>query len=115
MYYLECINDFVVWCYLSSCLQTARPAYFARKFEPVINQGVINQLETWLYGNYPVGTPGIEYYWQNSFHEQDTTTVASDAERTFYHAIVRLMAKYINIAVKVCKQTFNKILCWKKK
>lgn len=81
-------------------IKTARPAYFARKFEPVINQGVINQLETWLYGNYPVGTPGIEYYWQNSFHEQDTMTVASDAERTFYHAIVRLMAKYINIAVK---------------
>eukprot|EP00057_Strongylocentrotus_purpuratus_P010678 XP_011665152.1 PREDICTED: xylosyltransferase 1 [Strongylocentrotus purpuratus] len=81
-------------------IKTARPAYFARKFEPVINQEVINQLETWLYGNYPVGTPGIEYYWQNSFHEQDTTTVASDAERTFYHAIVRLMAKYINIKVK---------------
>ncbi|XP_030840763.1 xylosyltransferase 1 isoform X1 [Strongylocentrotus purpuratus] len=81
-------------------IKTARPAYFARKFEPVINQEVINQLETWLYGNYPVGTPAIEYYWQNSFHEQDTTTVASDAERTFYHAIVRLMAKYINIKVK---------------
>nr|XP_054763697.1 xylosyltransferase 1-like [Lytechinus pictus] len=81
-------------------IKTTRPAYFARKFEPVINQEVINQLDTWLYGNYPVGTPGVDIYWQNSFHEEDTRTVASDGEKTFYHAIVRLMAKYINIAVK---------------
>ncbi|XP_072168559.1 xylosyltransferase 2-like [Diadema setosum] len=81
-------------------IKTTRPAFFARKFEPVINQEVINQLDTYLYGNYPLGTPGVEYYWQNSFHEEDTLTIASDGEKSVYQAFVRLMAKYINLAIR---------------
>lgn len=28
-----------------------RPYYFARKFEPIINQQIIEQVETWMYGS----------------------------------------------------------------
>lgn len=30
-----------------------RQLFFARKFEPVINQAIIDQVEEWLYGPYP--------------------------------------------------------------
>ena len=29
--------------------------YFARKFEAIVNQDVINELDAYLYGNYPEG------------------------------------------------------------
>lgn len=45
--------------------------FFGRKFEPVINQLVILQLEEWLYGPYPHGFVNLNSYWQNTFHVKD--------------------------------------------
>ena len=32
-----------------------QPTYFARKFEAIVNQEVINELDSYLFGSYPKG------------------------------------------------------------
>jgi len=70
--------------------QTARPTFFARKFEAVVNQEIIGQLDYYLYGNYPPGTPGLRSYWENVYDEPDGVHTLSDVALTMYHAFVRL-------------------------
>ncbi|XP_054990427.1 xylosyltransferase 1 [Sorex araneus] len=70
--------------------QTARPTFFARKFEAVVNQEIIGQLDSYLYGNYPAGTPGLRAYWENAYEEQDGVHSLSDVALTLYHAFARL-------------------------
>ncbi|XP_055990709.1 xylosyltransferase 1 [Sorex fumeus] len=70
--------------------QTARPTFFARKFEAVVNQEIIGQLDYYLYGNYPAGTPGLRSYWENVYEEQDGVHSLSDVALTLYHAFARL-------------------------
>uniref|UniRef100_F6TSW7 Xylosyltransferase 1 n=1 Tax=Ornithorhynchus anatinus TaxID=9258 RepID=F6TSW7_ORNAN len=70
--------------------QTARPTFFARKFEAVVNQEVIGQLDYYLYGNYPSGTPGLRAYWENAYDEPDGIHSASDVTLTMYHSFARL-------------------------
>ncbi|KAM6379301.1 xylosyltransferase 1 isoform 1-T1 [Pluvialis apricaria] len=70
--------------------QTARPTFFARKFEAVVNQEIIGQLDYYLYGNYPSGTPGLRSYWENVYDEPDGVHTLSDVALTMYHAFSRL-------------------------
>lgn len=73
-----------------SSQQTARPTFFARKFEAVVNQEIIGQLDYYLYGNYPSGTPGLRSYWENVYDEPDGVHTLSDVALTMYHAFSRL-------------------------
>lgn len=70
--------------------QTARPTFFARKFEAVVNQEIIGQLDYYLYGNYPAGTPGLRSYWENVFDEPDGAQSLGDVALTLYHSFARL-------------------------
>ncbi|NXS12080.1 XYLT1 Xylosyltransferase, partial [Neodrepanis coruscans] len=70
--------------------QTARPTFFARKFEAVVNQEIIGQLDYYLYGNYPSGTPGLRSYWENVYDEPDGVHTLSDVALTMYHSFSRL-------------------------
>ncbi|XP_067162646.1 xylosyltransferase 1 [Apteryx mantelli] len=70
--------------------QTARPTFFARKFEAVVNQEIIGQLDYYLYGNYPSGTPGLRSYWENVYDEPDGIHTLSDVALTMYHSFSRL-------------------------
>uniref|UniRef100_U3FVN0 Xylosyltransferase 2 n=1 Tax=Callithrix jacchus TaxID=9483 RepID=U3FVN0_CALJA len=70
--------------------QTARPTFFARKFEAVVNQEIIGQLDYYLYGNYPAGTPGLRSYWENVYDEPDGIHSLSDVTLTLYHSFARL-------------------------
>ncbi|XP_068824908.1 xylosyltransferase 1 [Capricornis sumatraensis] len=70
--------------------QTARPTFFARKFEAVVNQEIIGQLDYYLYGNYPAGTPGLRSYWENVFDEPDGIHSLSDVALSLYHSFSRL-------------------------
>ncbi|NP_001008667.1 xylosyltransferase 2 [Bos taurus] len=70
--------------------QTARPTFFARKFEAVVNQEIIGQLDYYLYGNYPAGTPGLRSYWENVYDEPDGIHSLSDVTLTLYHSFSRL-------------------------
>ncbi|XP_043310918.1 xylosyltransferase 1 isoform X2 [Cervus canadensis] len=70
--------------------QTARPTFFARKFEAVVSQEIIGQLDYYLYGNYPAGTPGLRSYWENVYDEPDGIHSLSDVALTLYHSFSRL-------------------------
>lgn len=70
--------------------QTARPTFFARKFEAVVNQEIIGQLDYYLYGNYPSGTPGLRSYWENVYDEPDGVHTLSDVALTMFHAFSRM-------------------------
>lgn len=54
-------------------LQTeGKQVFFARKFEPVINQAVIFKLEAWLYGHaHLVDVANVQSYWQNVYCHED--------------------------------------------
>ncbi|XP_029432930.1 xylosyltransferase 1 [Rhinatrema bivittatum] len=73
--------------------QTARPTFFARKFEAVVNQEIIGQLDYYLYGNYPSGTPGLRSYWENLYDEPDGIHSIGDVMLTVYHSFSRLGLK----------------------
>ncbi|XP_053550711.1 xylosyltransferase 1 [Bombina bombina] len=70
--------------------QTARPTFFARKFEAAVNQEIIGQLDYYLYGNYPSGTPGLRSYWENQYDEPDGIHSISDVALTMYHSFARM-------------------------
>lgn len=68
-----------------------RPLYFARKFEPIVNQAVILQLELWLYN---LEKPSKEVqnllgYWQNIYHHQDLGATFDDTLMTLGNSIAR--------------------------
>ncbi|XP_018094601.1 xylosyltransferase 1 isoform X2 [Xenopus laevis] len=73
--------------------QTSRPTFFGRKFEAVVNQEIIGQLDYYLYGNYPSGTPGLRSYWENLYDEADGIHSISDVMLTMFHAFSRLGLK----------------------
>lgn len=56
----------------------------------MVNQEVIAQLDYYLYGNYPAGTPGLRSYWENVYDEPDGTHSLSDVTLTLYHSFARL-------------------------
>ncbi|KAM4717468.1 LOW QUALITY PROTEIN: xylosyltransferase 1-like [Anableps anableps] len=71
--------------------QASRPTFFARKFEASVSQEIISQLDAFLFGAYPSGTPGLQAYWENVY-EQETDGLAglSDAALSHYHAFARM-------------------------
>ncbi|KAG7491881.1 hypothetical protein MATL_G00008690 [Megalops atlanticus] len=70
--------------------QTARPTFFARKFEASVNQEIINQLDGFLFGSMPSTTPGLKAYWENVYDEPDGVHSLSDAQLTHYHSFARM-------------------------
>ncbi|XP_048465618.1 xylosyltransferase 1 [Rhincodon typus] len=73
--------------------QTARPTFFARKFEAAVNQEIIGQLDFYLFGNYPAGTTALKAYWENVYDEPDGIHSISDTYLTMYHSFARLGLK----------------------
>eukprot|EP00062_Callorhinchus_milii_P009122 gi/632952731/ref/XP_007892011.1/ PREDICTED: xylosyltransferase 1 [Callorhinchus milii] len=73
--------------------QTARPTFFARKFEAAVNQEIVGQLDFYLFGNYPAGTTALKAYWENAYDEPDGVHSTSDIALTMYHSFARLGLK----------------------
>ncbi|XP_075998779.1 xylosyltransferase 1-like [Genypterus blacodes] len=71
--------------------QASRPTFFARKFEASVSQEIISQLDAYLFGAHPAGTPGLQAYWEN-IYEQETDGPASlrDSSLSHYHAFARM-------------------------
>lgn len=67
-----------------------RPTFFARKFEASVNQEIVNQLDSYLFGPFPKGTPGLNSYWESVYDEPDGTASLSDTQLTYYHSFSRL-------------------------
>ncbi|XP_039979693.1 xylosyltransferase 1-like isoform X2 [Xiphias gladius] len=71
--------------------QVSRPTFFARKFEASVSQEIISQLDSFLFGAFASGTPGLQAYWEN-IYEQETDGPASlsDSALSHYHAFARM-------------------------
>lgn len=50
-----------------------KPIFFARKFEPSIDNGIINKVEQWISEPFPDTFVNVNSYWQNVFHHFDDT------------------------------------------
>ncbi|CAG9819354.1 unnamed protein product [Phaedon cochleariae] len=84
-------NDFKVEDWPRIQNTQARQLYFARKFEPVVNQAVILRLELWLYGleQPPRAVENLRSYWQSVYHHHDPRTTSDDAFLTLGESIKR--------------------------
>ncbi|XP_059620080.1 xylosyltransferase oxt [Phlebotomus argentipes] len=71
----------------------AKQLFFARKFEPIVNQAVILQLEEWLFGPYPADTPSLNRYWQSVYHYLDRSPPPDDVLLTVAASLARINAK----------------------
>lgn len=67
--------------------------FFGRKFEPVINQLVILQLEEWLFGPYPHGYENLNSYWQSTYHHKDKSPPPNQALLTVANILTRINSK----------------------
>lgn len=72
-----------------------KQVFFARKFEPIINQAVILKIEEWLYGPYPEdpSTPNLRNYWQSLYHHDDTSPKADNALLSVVTSLIRIHLK----------------------
>uniref|UniRef100_A0A8C2WFP8 Xylosyltransferase 1 n=1 Tax=Cyclopterus lumpus TaxID=8103 RepID=A0A8C2WFP8_CYCLU len=71
--------------------QASRPTFFARKFEASVSQEIINQLDSYLFGPYASGTPGLHAYWENLYEgETDGLAGLSDSALSHHHAFARM-------------------------
>lgn len=73
-----------------------KQVFFARKFEPIINQAVILKIEEWLYGPYTEDppTPNLRNYWQSLYHHEDTSPKPDDALISVVTSLIRIQLKH---------------------
>lgn len=67
--------------------------FFGRKFEPVVNQLVILQLEEWIFGPYPHGYINLNSYWQNTYHYKDKSPSPNLDLLTIAESLIRINSK----------------------
>ncbi|XP_066603549.1 xylosyltransferase oxt isoform X2 [Prorops nasuta] len=73
-----------------------RNLFFARKFEPVIDQRIIDRVEEWLYPermNASIKAKGYDAYWQSLYHHADLSPLTDDALLTISSSLARLAFK----------------------
>ncbi|XP_050073739.1 xylosyltransferase oxt-like [Anopheles maculipalpis] len=63
--------------------------FFARKFEAMVNQAIVLQLEEWIFGPYPADYPNLHSYWQNVYHHEDTVLSVDGALLNVVHSLLR--------------------------
>uniref|UniRef100_A0A182PIG7 protein xylosyltransferase n=1 Tax=Anopheles epiroticus TaxID=199890 RepID=A0A182PIG7_9DIPT len=64
--------------------------FFARKFEAMVNQAIVLQLEEWMFGPYPAEYPNLHSYWQNVYHHEDTATPVDGALLNVAYSLLRI-------------------------
>ncbi|KAJ6642112.1 Xylosyltransferase oxt [Pseudolycoriella hygida] len=72
-----------------------KQVFFARKFEPIINQAVILKIEEWLYGPHPEDppVPNLHNYWQSLYHHHDVSPKPDDALLSVVKSLIRKQLK----------------------
>lgn len=88
-----------------------RPLYFARKFEPIINQAVILQLELWLHDLEKPSkqVQNLNSYWQSIYHHQDLGLPFNDVLMTIANSISRKTLKSLSNAT-ACDVALDPVL-----
>ncbi|XP_076384790.1 xylosyltransferase oxt [Megalopta genalis] len=77
-----------------------RNLFFARKFESIIDQRIIDRVEEWLYPektNETVIAKGYDAYWQSLYHAADLSPLTDDAQLTISNSLARLVFKKLKI------------------
>ncbi|XP_012268134.2 xylosyltransferase oxt [Athalia rosae] len=77
-----------------------RNLFFARKFEPTIDQRIIDRTEEWIYPskvNASQKLKGYDTYWQSLYHYADVSPLADDTLLTISNSLARLTYKNLNI------------------
>ncbi|XP_075979253.1 xylosyltransferase oxt [Anticarsia gemmatalis] len=72
-----------------------RQLFFARKFEPIINQEIINRVEQHIGFKDHYLVHNLEAYWQSIYNIEDLTASSDDIILTHAGSIVRLNAKIL--------------------
>lgn len=88
-------NDFRTedWPRIQNTLD--RQLFFARKFEPIINQEIINRVEQYIGFKDHYLLNNLEAYWQNLYDIEDLTASSDDILLTHAGSIVRHNAKIL--------------------
>lgn len=73
-----------------------RQLYFARKFEPIINQEIITRVEQYIGYTDHYLINNLDAYWQNLYDIDDLTAPTDDTILTHAGSIVRLNAKVLS-------------------
>ncbi|XP_012944960.1 xylosyltransferase oxt [Aplysia californica] len=87
-----------------------KPVFFARKFEAVIDQEIINSVDRAFHGFIMKELPGLSSYWQNTFHHLDTSTKVKDAARTIYRSLTHHTAEQLMQTEPQCEVKATKLL-----
>lgn len=77
-----------------------RNLFFARKFESVIDQRIIDRVEEWLYPekmNKSIAAKGYDTYWQSLYHAADLSPLPDDAQLTISNSLARLAFRKLQV------------------
>lgn len=72
-----------------------RQLFFARKFEPIINQEIITRVEQFIGFNDHHLVSNLEAYWQSIYHTEDLTARSDDTLLTHAGSVIRHNAKIL--------------------
>lgn len=72
-------NDFKIEDWPRLLATETKQLFFARKFEPIVNQAIILRLEEWIIGPYPSHYPNLNSYWQNVFSSSEKMSNIDEA------------------------------------
>lgn len=88
-------NDFRLedWPRLQASEQ--RQLFFARKFEPIVNQAIILRVEQWIKGLDQEQVVNVDAYWQNIYHYADFSPRADDSLLTVVSSVTRRNSKML--------------------
>ncbi|XP_062613310.1 LOW QUALITY PROTEIN: xylosyltransferase oxt-like [Saccostrea cucullata] len=70
----------------------SKPVFFGRKFEPSVNQDIINSMDVNLFGSEMRDVTALTDYWQNEYHYLDSGARVDDTYLSFYLSFMRLTA-----------------------
>ncbi|KAG5899486.1 hypothetical protein JTB14_015197 [Gonioctena quinquepunctata] len=89
-----------------------RQIFFARKFEPIVNQEVILQLELWLFGLEKPSTEveNLYGYWQSIYDYHDMGVTPDDGLLTTGNGIKRLVSNKLHKTNSSCDVELDSLL-----
>uniref|UniRef100_A0A2C9MAE7 protein xylosyltransferase n=1 Tax=Biomphalaria glabrata TaxID=6526 RepID=A0A2C9MAE7_BIOGL len=79
-----------------------KPMFFARKFEAIVDQEVINSVDVTFHGYLYSGVQSLSNYWQNVYHHLDKNTKVKDAALTIYSSIERIASSLLDKTMTSC-------------
>jgi hypothetical protein len=75
-------------------LTEPRLLFFGRKFEAIVSQGIINELETWLYPDrFEKHYPTIDSFWLSLYHHYDLSPKPDDGLVTLGFSLSRISSE----------------------